>query len=181
MSLCHCGCGLATKLATHSDPKHGVKRGDPRKFVAGHCKPVLKDPMKMYVVNDGGCWVWTGDIQRGYARLAGRLMHREMYRRIKGEIPEGLQLDHLCRNTACVNPDHLEPVEQKENVRRGNVARLTVCDVMDICQRLKRGESCTSIARLLSVNRGTISRIKSGHNWRDVAEWQGLVPARAGN
>ena len=45
--------------------------------------------------------------------------HRVSYQMDKGEVPSGLQLDHLCRVRCCVNPDHLEPVSQKENVRRG--------------------------------------------------------------
>ena len=45
--------------------------------------------------------------------------HRYAYEELVGPIPEGLQLDHLCRNRSCVNPDHLEPVTCRENLRRG--------------------------------------------------------------
>lgn len=45
--------------------------------------------------------------------------HREAYKAFKGEIPDGLELDHLCRVRNCVNPDHLEPVTRLENARRG--------------------------------------------------------------
>ena len=48
------------------------------------------------------------------------LAHRFSYERAKGVIPEGLELDHLCRNPACVNPDHLEAVSGHENVRRSD-------------------------------------------------------------
>lgn len=47
------------------------------------------------------------------------MAHRYVYESIRGPIPEGLVLDHLCRNTSCVNPDHLEPVTYGENFRRG--------------------------------------------------------------
>ncbi|MFJ4777405.1 HNH endonuclease signature motif containing protein [Streptomyces sp. NPDC088762] len=48
-----------------------------------------------------------------------RYTHRIMYEQAKGPIPEGLQIDHLCRNRACANPEHLEAVTQKENILRG--------------------------------------------------------------
>lgn len=72
-----------------------------------------------------GCWEWTGKRQpNGYARISvnGRqqLVHRVMYERIVGPIPEGLVIDHLCRNRACVRPGHLEPVTIAENLIRGD-------------------------------------------------------------
>ena len=71
-----------------------------------------------------GCWLWTAATQKGgYGRfrLNGRLecAHRVSYELTKGDIPEGLQIDHLCRNASCVNPDHLEAVSQQENIKRG--------------------------------------------------------------
>ncbi len=71
-----------------------------------------------------GCWVWTRYLDAsGYGRLRvdGRktLAHRAAFELLRGPIPEGLQIDHLCRRRACVNPDHLEPVSLQENVARG--------------------------------------------------------------
>lgn len=70
-----------------------------------------------------GCWIW-GHVARvnGYGRIkvAGRSMlaHRVAYEVWVGEIPEGLEIDHLCRVRDCVNPDHLEPVTRTENMHR---------------------------------------------------------------
>lgn len=71
------------------------------------------------------CWEWIGcKMPNGYGRFKGEaptpmLAHRWSYEHHIGPIPAGLQLDHLCRNRGCVNPWHLEPVTQQENLRRG--------------------------------------------------------------
>ena len=71
-----------------------------------------------------GCWEWTAGKSYGYGQFAVRrghnqAAHRFAYELWVGPIPEGLVLDHLCRNTACVRPSHLEPVTQRTNVLRG--------------------------------------------------------------
>jgi hypothetical protein len=66
------------------------------------------------------CWPWTGHVDRdGYGKFGGFGSHRIAYTAVLGPIPEGLVLDHLCRNRACCNPAHLDPVTAEENVRRG--------------------------------------------------------------
>ncbi|MEU5130018.1 HNH endonuclease signature motif containing protein [Streptomyces mobaraensis] len=71
-----------------------------------------------------GCWQWSGPLDRdGYGRVwhNGRnaLAHRVAYEMLRGPIPAGLELDHLCRNRACVNPHHLDAVPHRTNVLRG--------------------------------------------------------------
>lgn len=74
-----------------------------------------------------GCWPWLGALASGYGSLSvrgtSRQAHRVGYELMVGPVPEGLQLDHLCRNRACCNPAHLEPVTLRENVRRGAAVR----------------------------------------------------------
>lgn len=73
-----------------------------------------------FTVGDG-CWEWTGQMNdAGYGIARKRRAHRVIYELLVGPIAPGLQLDHLCRNRCCVRPDHLEPVTQAENLRRGD-------------------------------------------------------------
>jgi HNH endonuclease len=71
------------------------------------------------------CWEWTGaktDRRYGSIGVEGKTCyaHRISYEREFGPIPDGFDIDHLCRNRACVNPHHLEAVPRKENLRRGS-------------------------------------------------------------
>lgn len=75
-------------------------------------------------VEIGDCWLWTGSrVPLGYGQFnattkAPTRAHRWAWEYLVGPIPEGMHLDHLCRNPPCVNPDHLEPVTPGENFRR---------------------------------------------------------------
>lgn len=77
------------------------------------------------VDTSGDCWEWTASKGRdGYGRFAMKpgspaLAHRIAWQFEHGFIPKGMQLDHLCRNRGCVNPDHLEVVDNRENTLRG--------------------------------------------------------------
>jgi len=80
-----------------------------------------------YTVNiETRCWEWKRSIgTHGYGVFSRvSLAHRFSYERFKGKIPKGLQIDHLCRNKKCVNPDHLEAVTGKINSLRGDRAKI---------------------------------------------------------
>lgn len=90
-------------------------------------------------VTDDGCWEWNGALTGlGYARMQvgrGKLyVHRVAYELHVGPVPDGLELDHLCRNRACFNPGHLEPVTRLVNMQRSQ-QRNMVTNVTGACQR----------------------------------------------
>lgn len=80
----------------------------------------------MYSVKtETDCWEWeAAKSPNGYGQVKHdgrtRSAHRTVYEQLVGPIPDGLDLDHLCRNRGCVNPDHLEPVTRRENLLRGD-------------------------------------------------------------
>jgi hypothetical protein len=98
------------------------------------------------------CWEWQGAQANGYGVLwvDGRpqYVHRLVWTHLRDPIPDGLTLDHLCRNSACANPRHLEVVTHRENILRGTGvsaqhARKTHC---------KRGHEFTSENTRIETN-----------------------------
>ena len=81
--------------------------------------------MTTVVIEKNGCWTKKGwNSGNGYGKISvkgkAQMAHRAMYESLVGPIPEGLILDHLCRNRACCHPDHVEPVTVKVNTHRGD-------------------------------------------------------------
>lgn len=162
--LCGCGCGV---------PTGRNRQGRYPKFLSGHQS--RKSPQS-YVVEDRGyntpCWIWQLSTHKlGYGTMwdSERMVyaHRLYYERASGAIPIGKELDHLCRQRSCVNPNHLEPVTHAENCQRG-FGTLSKEQAKEIRQlRESQGLSYKAIGNAYGVSLQTVFRIVKGLSWRD--------------
>jgi len=120
------------------------------------------------------CWVWQRALDYGgygHMRINKRYRgaHRVYWERENGPIPDGLQLDHLCRNRPCVRPSHLEPVTHAENMRRGAGTTLTTAQVREIKELLGTGNITGQvIAARYGVCDQTVYDIANGRCWQNV-------------
>jgi hypothetical protein len=167
---CACGCGKPTSIATKTDRHAGTVKGQPRRFVVGHNR---RKSTVRYVVTETGCWEWQGaKAPNGYGhiRIAGHVVaaHRHYFEEANGPVPGGMDLDHLCRNRGCVNPDHLEVVLRAENSQRGAATRLTREDVIAI-RRMHGAMTAEALAEWFGVSRGAINGVIHRRTWTNVA------------
>ena len=114
----------------------------------------------------------TNSIQYdGYARVwikgRPRVAHRVAYEVIKGPVPEGLDLDHLCRTRSCVNPDHLEPVTVTENNQRGDLAKLN-SEAVKVIRWMAKKKGRSHLARVYGVSQPCVSMLCDGKTWKNV-------------
>ena len=112
------------------------------------------------------CWMWAGIFDRdGYGRYSGQPAHRVVYEGLVAPIPVGMELDHLCRTRACVNPAHLEVVVHRVNVMRSPTALAAINARKTHCvnghpfteantAKLKDGRRC------LACQRAAVARYK---------------------
>lgn len=166
---CECGCGELAPLAQRTQRSRGLVKGQPQRFVLGH-SAFKRGPE--YEARDCGhttpCWIWLRSVRpNGYGQAGDRTnAHRMIYERSNGTVTPGLELDHLCRVPACVNPDHLEPVTHAENMQRGANARLTVEQVRAIRASSEPG---TVLARRYGVAFSTVYAVINGKSWKGIA------------
>ena len=117
-----------------------LRYGDPMTRPVRAKRPTVDRFMDKVDVQPGSCWLWRGRLDyKGYGSfdLNGRPYgaHRVAYELLVGPIPADLQLDHLCRVHACVNPTHLEPVTLEENLRRGTPSPSAINRAKIACAR----------------------------------------------
>mgnify|MGYP001614934139 CR=1 FL=1 len=174
MKLCECGCGKSAPIAQRNRTKGNWIKGQSLRFIHGHNgrgkgKPIKKGlPYTINIIT--GCWIWKWyKDKKGYGvmRKNGLLLkaHRYFYKKYKGGILEGLQLDHLCRNKSCVNPEHLEIVTNAENCRRGLNAKLNYNIILQIKNKLSNGVKQQRLVEQFNVSPSTISEIARGKAW----------------
>lgn len=122
-------------------------------------RPVLRRVAARLTFPEGGCWIFTGALNRGYGRVHGEdgklhYAHRVMYEAMVGDVPEGLELDHLCRRRACCNPWHLEAVTRRENLLRGETLAAAHAEDRDCgfagCKNCRRFAAVASLAEVSS-------------------------------
>ena len=166
---CQCGCGALTPLAKRTRPYLGHVKGRSLSYVLGHNARRGPDD---YEVRDTGyatpCHLWLRHINAdGYGMVTRdgkqQSAHRWFYGQVNGPIPEGMTLDHVCRERRCVNPDHLEPVVLRENIWRGWEARYGDEGHNQVrAARLARRMPQREFAALLGIAQTTLSAWERG-------------------
>lgn len=140
-----------------------------------------------FTIVASGCWEWKYPLSNGYGvvRHHGKMRgaHRVVYELHRGEIPKGMYLDHLCRNSRCVNPDHLDAVSQRVNVRRGNLTKTSVADVERMRLMRASGAKLRQLVVEFGISMGHVSEILRGKYWNDakgpIAPQDGRMWAKA--
>lgn len=123
------------------------------------------------------CWLWDRSLDQdgyGYFRRDGRHVraHIHFYERENGPVPEGMELDHTCRNRACVNPDHLEPVTHLENCRRGRLVKtgMTIEKAREARQLRAEGVSYADISARLNIGKSLVAQIVTNRCWKEEGD-----------
>ena len=133
-----------------------------------------------YIVEDRRyttpCWIWQGCCRGGYGMInnpnyngTGSKMlqaHIVYYEQVKGQVPSGLVLDHLCNVRNCINPDHMKPTTHVENIRRGKLPLINKETADEIRLLHTEGRLQKDLAEIYGISQPTISQIIRGVTWK---------------
>jgi hypothetical protein len=162
---------MTTPIAKSTSRFHNKIKDQHLRFVPGHYRRIFPE----YEYDEKtGCWNWLKSLDLGgYGKvdIAGRTRraHRVYYEDVFGSIPEGLTLDHLCRNRKCVNPFHLEAVTTEVNNQRSNLATITDDDARAIREEYASSSiSQRCLGLKYGITQATVWRIVHGISWKSA-------------
>lgn len=147
--------------------------GHNAKATANHRLP------QRWVVEDRGyltpCHIWTGAAAaNGYAhvRIDGAQVgvHRLAFEEAHGRIPEGMEIDHRCFVTLCVNAEHLEAVTSAVNIERRRSTKLTRAAVLEIRRAAAKGATPTALGRRFGVSASAVHSVIKRRTWQHVGD-----------
>lgn len=195
--FCGCGCGLRTSIATSTKRRIGRIKGQPIRFVHGHnarlghperiVEPAARFWPKVDVRGPDECWIWKGGYSgSGYGQFRirkGRMIgaHRFALELVAGPLADDVMACHECDNRACVNPAHLFPGTNSDNIKdavaKGRAsmgvgvpnAKLTDDAVREARRLAAGGMYQRDIAAKLGVSQYAIWCVLSGRSWKHVA------------
>lgn len=168
---CHCGCGRKTNIARKDWPEFGHVKGEPMRYLRGHTHRSEPYPEAPYSEDpETGCWNWNFQRDKdGYGMMwhdgKRHRAHRFYYEARYGKLPDGMVPDHLCRNTSCVNPDHMRALTISENSRWKSSTKLDWEKVAGIRLLALQGISQHEIARRYGIAQSQVHRIVTGKRW----------------
>jgi len=166
-------------------------------------QPLVAEKLSHFIVTDKGCWQFTGHIRKsGYGAISVSVQsmsparehlqaHRAAYALHNQEDPGEMLVCHRCDNRACINPDHLFLGTPSDNTKdmffkgrqrlhlgvNNGQSKLLESVVVDIVEKIKRGETNIDIASQYSISHSQVSSIRTGKSWRHLTESIGYVPA----
>lgn len=172
--LCECGCGQPAPLMKVNHQARGLVKGQPHRFIVGH-NGRLRNP-GYTVCEETGCWLWNGYVNpsSGYPGMVAigggrtKSAHVAFYEKVKGAVPEGLEIDHVCRVRRCVNPEHLQAVSRSVNHRRKPASHFSNERRAEVKRLCEEGLTHSEVARLVGLSRSMVSLVVAGKRWAEA-------------